>query len=1500
MARWQLPLALLLCWQAAHGLAAAVQPEAFLADIRGRDLSRRDYVLLRSELVPAVLVQARLKDVTVFHGGTWQARFVAFAGRDGMRTLSGERIEKAEMSEAWLLAWSGVKDDRPWLVVLQRRPVSVQASGGLNLTFPIEAGLTAKVLPFGREAVDTTGWEKVLPEEAVARSRQWSGLLRRYPVGCSEEYALDEAKDVVTVRDRFTYLEIADDWNTRPLTVAPVPPTLGQAIAEGFPAKIQGEVKDYRARTAFGPFTAVEDKEELVYTIHGMLKYVNEALDVTGAETNAVTRQAMEDMRIFKCSDDQWWQGHGSGESYVTAWERMRAAAWAGEPWSADQVRIVRTAIAKMYFRPEHYFWPERDGRAYACEKNAWLMVSSSNMEGKHGWSAAAVCSVRNAAGNATRLWAYGRASGDWDLLKAEENRRFLQGIYHVLRPMRWDSFQHRDDAPLWDLDHRKSDLWLDDTWDGGHGHPRLLSCLSNGVLTGTISLARLGRMIGDEALYRDCAFLAARRFVEQFVREKAWARAHRDDFLEWLGHYSHSAMHWIGGHPRCPESLRFLKEHVRDDVRRDLEEDLPRRHPQWRESQNNEYWPLWQLSAGHNRADARYRFARLHLAQVFLHVLDKDQAWLERFEADPLTLVEAASRRSWKRLFPPAGDPGAFQAPLDDPGYGMKEVVGQSLYRVQPFIGGMPQWDWRDSYPGRTSLPELLVSEALVDELSDHGQAGRGAWVPAPRSVHPRVVHVGSPALSDARATAIAWHRASWTTEAISCDAKGQPRRPIAKRLGGLAAGASGDLVYAADASARGRGAAAIDRRSGRMAVFRPLEGIPGRLATGARGELLVPLNKVESIDLRDRPKFSAAALAVLVQGSLAPSGLIALNLAEAYCCAAGPSGAIALVGGKDGIARVDLSSGKELSRKDLTGRVEFLVWDSGRTLLYAGVRAFAHAMDYYDDLFQGRVSELRGRDRLLVLDPATLEAKAAWEVPGRIEGLAVVPDRGEVVVAVSFFCSPRAYRLDGNTLTEKTRYPLRDVGGVAALSGGEVIVAGEAQDVVSVIGRSGAVSTLGVGLASGPCEVLPISGATALVGTRSGDLLTLDVAAGRISLLTGPGLDVARDLEPMQEPRAGGILKPVECGWVFRHWGKWKNTFVEPEREEIIYGLDVVTEQARPVRAAADGIVTFAGWKTDDVGQVVILEHAGGWQTRYQHLHRAPCVQAGQAVTKGDMIGRVGDSGISVLGIDLYFEARRHGEPVNPALLFEKQLAGLLEVTDRNLSLMIRNPGFEGAWPKAALDGLASGHPQCFFREPELSIEGRQSLRFGGRVKSPGPGLGFKTAGISYVAPPNTWLVVDDWRYRPPRGMSLGGDVETSFGFPTSRTYGQELHGIMQSNATRFPSPGILGCVAMWSDASGEGHGKSHAYIRQGVWLERRGNWYHFRSVPWNTGNSDSWGYTFQGDAEGAHAPGIEMMKAEGQGDDNTVFFTVDDYRRLECDPIAPGSTTEKGTAP
>ena len=79
----------------------------------------------------------------------------------------------------------------------------------------------------------------------------------------------------------------------------------------------------------------------------------------------------------------------------------------------------------------------------------------------------------------------------------------------------------------------------------------------------------------------------------------------------------------------------------------------------------------------------------------------------------------------------------------------------------------------------------------------------------------------------------------------------------------------------------------------------------------------------------------------------------------------------------------------------------------------------------------------------------------------------------------------------------------------------------------------------------------------------------------------------------------------------------------------------------------ATADGRVTFAG-KSGAYGRLVVIDHGGGWETRYAHLHRIG-VDDGDRVRRGDRLGTVGHSG-NASGDHLHYEVRRHGVPVDP----------------------------------------------------------------------------------------------------------------------------------------------------------------------------------------------------------------------------------------------------------
>jgi len=92
---------------------------------------------------------------------------------------------------------------------------------------------------------------------------------------------------------------------------------------------------------------------------------------------------------------------------------------------------------------------------------------------------------------------------------------------------------------------------------------------------------------------------------------------------------------------------------------------------------------------------------------------------------------------------------------------------------------------------------------------------------------------------------------------------------------------------------------------------------------------------------------------------------------------------------------------------------------------------------------------------------------------------------------------------------------------------------------------------------------------------------------------------------------------------------------------------GVDIAASYGSPVRAAADGDVQMAGFGSG-YGREITLNHGHDVSTVYGHLS-AMTVVAGDHVTRGQLIGYVGQSGRST-GPHLHYEVRVHMVPVNP----------------------------------------------------------------------------------------------------------------------------------------------------------------------------------------------------------------------------------------------------------
>lgn len=94
---------------------------------------------------------------------------------------------------------------------------------------------------------------------------------------------------------------------------------------------------------------------------------------------------------------------------------------------------------------------------------------------------------------------------------------------------------------------------------------------------------------------------------------------------------------------------------------------------------------------------------------------------------------------------------------------------------------------------------------------------------------------------------------------------------------------------------------------------------------------------------------------------------------------------------------------------------------------------------------------------------------------------------------------------------------------------------------------------------------------------------------------------------------------------------------------------GVDYAAPKGTPVRAVADGVVTFRGWGGGG-GNTLKIKHAGNLVTGYLHLSKfAAGINKGSRVSQGQVIGYVGSTGTST-GPHLDYRIWKNGTPINP----------------------------------------------------------------------------------------------------------------------------------------------------------------------------------------------------------------------------------------------------------
>ena len=97
----------------------------------------------------------------------------------------------------------------------------------------------------------------------------------------------------------------------------------------------------------------------------------------------------------------------------------------------------------------------------------------------------------------------------------------------------------------------------------------------------------------------------------------------------------------------------------------------------------------------------------------------------------------------------------------------------------------------------------------------------------------------------------------------------------------------------------------------------------------------------------------------------------------------------------------------------------------------------------------------------------------------------------------------------------------------------------------------------------------------------------------------------------------------------------------------KKMHYGIDFNCARGTAIQATGKGKVVLAG-KNAGFGNCVIIDHGYGYKSLYGHMSEI-LVKHGQEVTRGEILGKVGSTGISS-GDHLHYEIRKNGERVNP----------------------------------------------------------------------------------------------------------------------------------------------------------------------------------------------------------------------------------------------------------
>ena len=185
-----------------------------------------------------------------------------------------------------------------------------------------------------------------------------------------------------------------------------------------------------------------------------------------------------------------------------------------------------------------------------------------------------------------------------------------------------------------------------------------------------------------------------------------------------------------------------------------------------------------------------------------------------------------------------------------------------------------------------------------------------------------------------------------------------------------------------------------------------------------------------------------------------------------------------------------------------------------------------------------------------------------------------------------------------------------------------------------------------------SGNPEIRPSADAKDAKGAKGATALKLSRLKRELAQSEAEAAAIKAQMAPIVEAWMHTPSIQPTAGYLSSGFGIRINPFSKRnESEDTLFGfhsgLDITNAEGTPIQATADGIVESAGWM-DRYGYAVLVKHNDELETLYGHMSRWD-VQVGQTVHRGDILGKMGQSGRAT-GVHLHYEVRLRGKSVNP----------------------------------------------------------------------------------------------------------------------------------------------------------------------------------------------------------------------------------------------------------